>query len=139
MKREPLERPGFPRRLRRPSPLASRRGSMLLEAIFALLLLGVVALATLALMAQSLAHFEVAESRGRALPVAGSWLEAGAGADGHDDTLAVVPAAPVVPVGSGELRRGPDGGIEFVHPRVGRWPVPAPVKPAEGPAAGGMP
>lgn len=101
----------------------TRRGSMLLEAILALFLLGVVALATLALMAQSLAHFEVAESRGRALPVAGSWLEAAAAAEsvgGVPDTLSTSE------VGSGELRWAPGGTIEFVHPRVGRWPVQAP-------------
>jgi len=105
----------------------SRRGSMLLEAILALFLLGVVALATLALLAQSLAHFEVAEARGRALPVAGAWLEAAAAGPAHDgapepDTLTATR------VGSGELRWAPGGGIEFVHPRVGRWPVPAPAR-----------
>lgn len=103
---------------------------MLLEAIFALFLLGVVALATLALLAQSLAHFEVAESRGRALPVAGSWLEAAAAVEGAGDLDTLATAA----VGSGELRWGSGGELEFVHPRVGRWPVPAPV-----PSAGGLP
>jgi hypothetical protein len=108
----------------------NRRGSMLLEAIFALFLLGVVALATLALMAQSLAHFEVAESRGRALPVAGSWLEA-AGAESAGEGATEIDTLTATRVGSGELRWAPGGGIEFVHPRVGRWPVPAPA-PARG-------
>ena len=98
------------------------RGALLLEAIFALFLLGVVALGTLGLLAHSLVHFELAESRGRALPVAGGWLDAAAA--GEADTTAVEA------VGPGELRwgQGPEGAplsrLEFVHPRGGRWPLP---------------
>lgn len=98
------------------------RGALLLEAIFALFLLGVVALGTLGLLAHSLTHFELAESRGRALPVAGAWLDAAAA--GEVDT------ADVEAVGPGELRwgRGPEGTsdlrLEFAHLRGGRWPLP---------------
>jgi hypothetical protein len=117
------------------------QGALLLEAIFALFLLGVVALGTLGLLAHSLVHFELAESRGRALPVAGAWLDAAAAGE--------VDLAAVEAVGPGELRWGRDASgaplsrLEFAHPRGGRWPLPwAPVIPpgeTGSPEGGGSP
>jgi hypothetical protein len=110
------------RRMDRRMDRRTDRGTLLLEAIFALFLLGVVALGTLGLLAHSLTHFGLAEARGRALPVAGAWLDAAAA--GEMDTTAVEA------VGPGELRwgRGPEGTglprLEFVHLRGGRWPLP---------------
>jgi len=124
--RRPKRRPGL-RPVQRPDQRPDR-GALLLEAIFALFLLGVVALGTLGLLAHSLVHFELAESRGRALPVAGAWLDAAA--VGEVDTAAVET------VGPGELRWGWHASgtsrsrLEFVHPRGGRWPLPGvPVTP----------
>ena len=143
--RRPKRRPGL-RPDRRPGLCPDRcpdqrperradRGALLLEAIFALFLLGVVALGTLGLLAHSLVHFELAESRGRALPVAGAWLDAAAA--GNVDTAAVEA------VGPGELRwgQGPEGALlsrlEFYHPRGGRWPLPG--VPVISPGESGSP
>ncbi len=106
-----------------------RRGSLLLEAIFGLFLLGVTGLASVALVAHALSRFEVAEARARAVPVAGGWLE-----DPHPDSL-------VLAVGPGELAWSPGQGAgafpggeaRFLHPRGAAWAVPRP------PAATGFP
>jgi hypothetical protein len=118
-----------------PPPSRPDRGALLLEAIFALFLLGVVALGTLALLAHSMVHFELAEARGRALPVAGGWLDAAAA--GEVDTAAMEA------VGPGELRWGRDAEgtllprLEFAHPRGGRWPLPG--VPVQAPIPAPMP
>jgi hypothetical protein len=121
----------------------NRRGSLLLEAVFALFLLAVVALATLALLAHALQAFEAAEARGRALPLAGAWLETGGrielpppgggslpGGPGPgpgpspEPSPAPWPApVPELPVGPGFLRPGVGGAPVFHHPRTGAWPV----------------
>lgn len=101
-----------------------RTGALLLEAIFALFLLGVVALATLALLASSLAHFEVAESRGRALPLATEWLEAGVTPWGQ----AAAGEGRHEPVASGVLRQEPGESPVHEHPRAGSWPVVPPTR-----------
>lgn len=98
----------------------ARRGSLLLEAVFALFLLGVAALGALALLTHALATFEVAESRGRAVPPAAGWLHT-APAD-----------SAVTPVGPGELRFEGPGRILYLHPRGGGWTIPAPGGGAPG-------
>ncbi len=98
----------------------NRRGSLLLEAVFALFLLAVVALATLALLTHALTWFETAEARGRALPLAGAWLEAGVSARVSG---AEPPEPDSLPVGPGFLRPGVGGAPVFEHPRSPSWPV----------------
>jgi hypothetical protein len=91
----------------------ARRGSLLVEAIVALFLLGVAGMAVLALLGHSLATFELAESRGRAMAPAASWLE-------------VPPAEPTrFPVGAGVLEWDAEAevGLRYLHPRGGSWPL----------------
>ncbi len=109
-------------------------GSLLLEALFALFLLGVTAMAALALLAHAMRSFAVAEARGRAVPVAASWL-----AEPPADSAAT-------PVGPGELRwevapGAPGTGdgpppplrIRYEDPRGGVWLLPAPPRPGGWP------
>jgi hypothetical protein len=110
-----------------------RRGTLLLEAIFALFLLGVTGMASLVLLGHALSRFELAESRGRAVPLAGGFLEVP-----PLDTVAT-------PVGPGELRWEPSaaelptpgGTLRFAHPRGPDWVLPA--FPGPSPAAPGTP
>jgi hypothetical protein len=126
-----MRRPSRPARRVRPrgGALRTRGGSLLLEALFALFLLGVTAMAALALLAHAMRSFAVAEGRGRAVPVAAGWL-----ADPPADSA-------TAPVGPGEIRwemapgTGEEGApprVRYEDPRGGVWLLPAPARPVPG-------